>query len=292
MHILTLPVEIQSHILSFLPWHDHFLTSTVCQLWNSILQRHSFRTKRHYNHSVPAGWDIVDHPYPVFDAVSPRVSQSLYTPTAAPNTHVLLEQAMLNLEIHSSGQTTICMRLPRELVTGTLTNHEVVRTDQGTADSAQYANFWNSQCPQENALIDITRSPLVRTDKLVFAIQESDSEEGIDTSSLQLPGLPDGARTLAFTIWDWNRSTGQFQSFGTVPSGLGVNDPQWCLKQWDWPRGSILGLVQTVREHLKTHVWCHAGVETCYVQVSGFNIYGETPGETVNVTIAAFPRAG
>ncbi|KAK6505799.1 hypothetical protein TWF481_007690 [Arthrobotrys musiformis] len=294
MNILSLPVELQSEILSHLPWHDHFLASTVCTLWNSILQRHSFRTKRHYDHTVPAEWPIADHPHPVYDAPTPRVLSNLYTPTDAPNTHVLLEMGVLMFEITASGETTIFMKIPREHIPagGSLaTNHEVTRTDQGDVESAQYAELWGALVPEENAVIDIGSSPLLSSDKLVFSIRESDSEEGVDTSSLRLPGLPDGDRKLAFRIWDWNRANSQFQAFATVPSGLAINDPQWCLKQWDWPRGSPAELVGVVKEHLRTHVWCNSGVLKCFVQVEGFNMYGDAPGETINITIAAFPRA-
>ncbi|KAK6345726.1 hypothetical protein TWF718_007634 [Orbilia javanica] len=50
-NILSLPVELQSHILNFLPWHDHFLASSVCPLWLSILRTEHFRRCRYYGKS-------------------------------------------------------------------------------------------------------------------------------------------------------------------------------------------------------------------------------------------------
>lgn len=194
-------------------------------------------------------------------------------------------------EICEDGRTTVGMKVPRDLVGGSLADgYEVMRANEGTTESAQYSEFWEALCPQDSTLLNITTSPLLQSDKLVFAIQESDSLEGIDTSHLQIPGIPNSTRTLSFTIWDWNRNTSQFQTFGTVPSGYTINDPQWCLKQWDWVRGSPMEMVEVVKEHLRRHVWCNSGVQRCFVQVEGFNIYGEVAGERINVIVAAFPR--
>ncbi|KAF3288698.1 hypothetical protein TWF970_005755 [Orbilia oligospora] len=293
MSIISLPVEIQSHILSFIPWHDHFLVSTVCTLWSSILQRHGLRLHRHYNHPIPPSWDLSENFYPVYDAPTPRVSPTLYTPTEAPNTHVLLEMGVFMLEVREDGRTTMCVRVPREYVNDSLSNsHGVIRQDEGTTDSRQYSEFWEASTVTaiDSVLIDITTSPLLKSDKLYFAIQESDSLEGIDTSSLQIPGLPNDTRTLSFRIWDWNRDNSQIQPFGTLPSGVAINDPAWCSKTWDWVRNSPEGLVEVVKEHLRTHVLCTPGVERCFVQVEGFNMYGDSPGDKLNITVAAFPR--
>ncbi|KAK6343099.1 hypothetical protein TWF718_008472 [Orbilia javanica] len=293
MHILNLPIEIQSHILGFLPWHDHFLVSTVCTLWKSILQRHGLRTKRHYDHPVPASWDAVEHPYPVFNSPTPRVSADLYTPMDAPNTHVLLERGMLMFEICEDGRTTVLMKLPRDvLISGTALadTYEVLRADSGTPETTQYSEFWEAMTPPDSGLLDITTSPLLESDTLVFSLRHSDAEEGVDTSTLDIPGIPNSTRTLSFTIWGWDRDESRFQFSQTVPSGHAIDDPEWSSKQWDWVRGSPRELVRVVKQHLKTHVWCNNGVvEKCFVQVEGFNIFGENLGETIRVTVATFP---
>ncbi|KAK6504414.1 hypothetical protein TWF506_002613 [Arthrobotrys conoides] len=294
MGILTLPIELQSHILSFVPWHDHFLVSTVCTLWSSILQRHGLRLHRHYNHPIPPSWDLSENVYPVFNAPTPRVSPTLYTPTETPNTHVLLEMGIFMFEIQANGRTTTFLRIPREHIDDSLSDgYAVVRSDEGTTESRQYSEFWTAltTIAFDTVCIDITTSPLLKSDKLVFSIQESDSLEGIDTSSLQIPGLPNDTRTLSFRIWDWNRDNAHFQPFGTLPSGVAVDDPAWCLKTWDWVRKSPRELVEVVKEHLRTHIWCNPGVERCFVQVEGFNMYGDSPGDKLNITVAAYPRA-
>ncbi|KAK6532698.1 hypothetical protein TWF281_006876 [Arthrobotrys megalospora] len=293
MHILALPVEIQTQILGELPWHDHFLVAEVCPLWASILQHHGLRRRRHYDHPAPADWDIMEHQYPVFDASTPRVTQAnVYTPMNGPNTHVLLEQAMLMFEVQADGRTVVFMRLPRHLVSGSLSEREVLRpADTGNAESVEYSEFWQGLCPDstETAVIDIGDSPLLSSDKLIFSIAAIDGE---DISDIQLPGLPDGPRRLLFTFWNWERPTGRFSPFGDS----GEQSPPWASSTYDWALGSPQELIEAVKSHLETYVWNISNngsenpTQTCFCQVTGFNLYGPTPGEAINVTVGLFPR--
>ncbi|KAF3920106.1 hypothetical protein AA313_de0201470 [Arthrobotrys entomopaga] len=158
MNILHLPTELQEQILHYLPWHDHFLAASVCPLWQSLLERDSFRRKRHYD-DLRDSWChesfASTHGF-VFNRQFPHRPDlsAEYGHTLTPCLHALLDRSALQLKLSRKADKPpkITMEIPKP--------------DQ--FDETDRQNPKNLERDLEFTKYNISNSPLLHSDTVVF----------------------------------------------------------------------------------------------------------------------------
>ncbi|KAF3169590.1 hypothetical protein TWF106_002133 [Orbilia oligospora] len=251
LNILSLPTEVQAHILSFLPWHDHFLASSVCPLWLSILRTESFRRQRHHGISPPNA---------VAGKSGDRTTQQL-------SPHGLLEHGLLRIifQRERDASTTAAATTTSKVLMALV---EKVR-----------GHVYNYDCK----LFDIGGSGLLETDVLFFGLK--DKEPGtlglLDEAPLEYHGEDIYQRdtslywTIRFRVVPWiPRSEYEASPFGysmqtTMPTP-NVKIPPLKLRRhtWESKEGTLKNFIGALRGQVEMMFFKNPDMAKCVLDLS------------------------
>ncbi|KAK6527263.1 hypothetical protein TWF281_010451 [Arthrobotrys megalospora] len=163
MHLLSLPVEIQKEILSQLPWHDHFQVAKVCRRWASIFQDAELRRRRYFPKYASNQLSTVLY--------NSKVSWPPHdTGNSWPSHSILLDHCLLITEFRPGRESTVLLRVPpAATVPQTETAPEWPHRDVITNHAMRKMIYdFSIDAKTTYALMDITNSPLLSSDKIIF----------------------------------------------------------------------------------------------------------------------------
>ncbi|KAF3313500.1 hypothetical protein TWF173_006005 [Orbilia oligospora] len=258
LNILSLPTELQAHILSFLPWHDHFLASSVCPLWLSILRTENFRRQRHYGRSTPDA---------VASKPGDRTAQQL-------SPHKLLEHHLLRIIFQRKRDANTTAATTTTTTTTTTTSKVLMALVEKVRD-----HVYNYDCK----LFDIGGSGLLETDVLFFGLK--DKEPGslglLDEAPLEHHGEDIYQRdtslywTILFRVVPWTpRSEYEASPFGysmqtTMPAPK-VKIPPLKLRRhiWESKEGTLKNFIGALRGQVEMMFFKNPNMTKCVLDVS------------------------
>ncbi|KAK6528572.1 hypothetical protein TWF281_009811 [Arthrobotrys megalospora] len=262
MAILTLPTEIQEHILDFLPWHDHYLAASVCPLWLSILRTERFRRRRYYGGSTGPG---------------PCTAATIYD--------ILTNDLLFNADVPQSRPNPIDNRSPDSrdrsilgcnglLGYGTLRLTFHRSEEQNILDAkteismiVYYLSRHGDYFALEEPAFDITQSPLLDSDILNFQFKQVQQKPQVSFHILppacirSEPGLSPLLQLLALSSSDRKLLIPKLDLSEDICSS---------------GRGTMRYLIEAIRTHLVTCFFRYPGAMKCtlyFTEVDGQRMY-------------------
>ncbi|KAK6504418.1 hypothetical protein TWF506_002617 [Arthrobotrys conoides] len=178
MSITSLPVEIQTEILLYIPWHDHFTVSKVSPLWASILRNREFRERRYYTKRDFRYY----HKLPLYGSLTPYLPHArepknyFYYKDDTPCQNVLLQYCVLVAEFRPGRESSVFLRVLPNCNLDSITTepqnlrewpHRDLITKYALKDMVNYHRSISNLITYD--LIDITNSPLLAWDTPIFS---------------------------------------------------------------------------------------------------------------------------
>ncbi|KAK6532696.1 hypothetical protein TWF281_006874 [Arthrobotrys megalospora] len=233
VHILSLPIEIQTEILRHIPWEDHYPAALVSPLWEAILTRRDFSSKRYYDYSR-----------------TPRSPDPSYLSTI----HRLSSAGSLVLEIAPNEETEI-FELRGD-------NRSLLKIPGGQIKhptGEPHKDFRRTRWAP-GALLNI--GSLFSSDKLglfTTSLDESESDDADNPTTLKKV-----SGQVAFQYNCWRQYSGIFQQRPFVAKGYQSEELMPTYEQYDWHLGDFHSLFEVIKTHLKKHIkrsrflgcWC------------------------------------
>ncbi|KAK6504572.1 hypothetical protein TWF481_006511 [Arthrobotrys musiformis] len=251
MMILDLPTELQEHILSFLPWRDHFPAASVCPLWLSILRTERFRRCRHHGTTTS-------------DSSSPQAFPGDSGPEPSLSSHHLLDLGTLRLQFQRA---------------------EGVQPEMSVsmlAVSRVRGHLYNYEC----RLTDIGASPLLGTDFIFFQSKDRDASSlrsgGGGGAYWNVEFMP-----LPWTL-GCDREPGIFtnpyRSSSTAPD---IRIPVLKLRgdMWESREGTLRNFIEAIRGHISMVFFKNPTFTKCRLDLHFSNEIGKEKAFLVDTRV-------
>ncbi|RVD82132.1 uncharacterized protein DFL_006566 [Arthrobotrys flagrans] len=267
--ILTLPIELQSHILTFLPWHDHFLASSVHPLWLSILRTESFRRRRHYGRSPPD--TFTSTAYRARDALNPGMTYHGDVPRRC------IDDDRGERELNSHGLVELgVFRLGFERGEG----NPAASVSEVSMVVVEKVDGWLYK--YDRKAFDIAGCGLLDSDFVFFGLKDKQPQGGLNGE--EEDGIP--YWTVEFMVSPWTPNsayepgvfTNSQDSLVITPD---VRIPVLKLRRdiWESKEGTLRNFIGALKGHVGMVFFRNPGVRKCRLDVVNLRSGFEDPGK-------------